>query len=135
MGDRVELGIELVDVLDVSREAVVVERSMVREGKGSAAEVGKGEVERLLESCLGVRSLAGLLETAAERVEVQDLSVIAGLDGSWHLTVLSDLARSTLSFGVGVRENEPGRCWGAKQSLSRWSSGSWVPWRSPTAAH
>ena len=53
VGDRVELRVQLVDVLDVGGEPVVVERSVMREGKGGAAEVGERKVEGVLELTLG----------------------------------------------------------------------------------
>jgi hypothetical protein len=88
---RIELCVELVDALDVGGDPFVIERAVVREGKGGAAEVGKGEVERVLELGLGVGRpgvcgsrergcgmlAGGVREVAAERVQVEDLSVLA----------------------------------------------------------
>ena len=84
------MGIERVDALDVGGESVVVERSVVGEGKGGAAEVSKGKVERMLEPCLAVCNLGGRdmpvlgcvlagngLGLLAERVQVENLSVVA----------------------------------------------------------
>lgn len=92
MGERVELGVELVDALDVGREPVVVEGSVMGEGEGGAAEVGEGEVELVSELGLGVGGVrfgfrcglvdgglaAGGLDVASECFEVEDLRVLAG---------------------------------------------------------
>lgn len=45
VGEQVELRVELANVMDMRGEPLVVERSVVREGKGCAAEVGEGEAE------------------------------------------------------------------------------------------
>ena len=80
VGERVELRVELLDALDVGGEPVVVERSMVREGEGGAAEVGEREVQRVLEFSVSVvvSLFVGSVDVAAERFEVEDLRVLAG---------------------------------------------------------
>lgn len=91
VGERVELCKELVDALHLGCESLVVERSVVGEREGSAAEVGECEVELMRELGVGVGGvgvnrgcdvaeggLAASVFDVAERVEVEDLGLLAG---------------------------------------------------------